>query len=181
MINLQNIRDHRPTARDEFFFDANIWIFLFSPIGNYQKEKQRLYADFLNRVNRAKTCIWVNALVLSEFCNAWLRFEFNNWKKKPENLDQTDYKKHFVPSKTYKDVIEEIKQTLPQILKITERSSDNFNAVNLDAIYAELEYCDFNDSYYLELARMNQWKIVTDDADLFKNNQLNVEILTANI
>jgi len=101
--------------------------------------------------------------------------------KKPKNTGRADYKKDFVPSKAYKVVIDEIKLTLPIILKQTERSSDNFNAIDLNSIYAELENCDFNDSYYLELARMNKWKIVRDDADFFKNNKLNVEIITANI
>jgi len=119
--------------------------------------------------------------VLSEFCNAWLRIEFNEWKKKPENISKTDYKKDFVPSSAYKDVISEIRIVLPDLLKKTERASDNFNAIDLDSVYAELENCDFNDSYYLELASMNNWKIITDDADLFKNNKLNVEIITANL
>lgn len=42
----------------------------------------------------------------------------------------------------------------------------------------EYNNCDFNDSYYLAQANINKWKVVTDDADLFKNNNLNVEIIT---
>jgi predicted nucleic acid-binding protein len=105
----------------------------------------------------------------------------SNGKKSQKNAYANNYKKDFVPSKAYKEVISEMKLTLPQILKYAERCSDNFNAVDMEAIYTELENCDFNDSYYLELARMNNWKIVTDDADLFRNNRLNVEIITANI
>ena len=39
--------------------------------------------------------------VLSEFCNAWLRIEFNNWKKKAQNNAAADYKKDFVNSTAY--------------------------------------------------------------------------------
>jgi hypothetical protein len=106
---------------------------------------------------------------------------YNKWKKKPENIYNSDYKLHFVGSDEYNNSINEIKLTLKTILKKAERTSDNFNSIDLNHIFSELENCDFNDSYYLELARMNKWKIVSDDADLLKNNSLNVEIITANI
>lgn len=89
--------------------------------------------------------------------------------------------KDFVQSSKYKEAISEIRDTIRQILSNTEKASDNFNAVNLENSYTELGNCDFNDSYYLELARMNNWKIVSDNADLFKNNKLNIEIITANL
>jgi len=181
MSKLHDINIYQPTSTDMFFFDNNVWMYLFCTIGNYEKEKQRKYSVFFNQVCIAKACIWINSLVLSEFCNAWLRLEYNKWLKKPGNTGKRDYKSDFVPTQVYKDVIKDIKNVLPTLLKKTERSTDNFNAINLDSIYSELENCDFNDSYYLELARMNHWKIVTDDADFFKNNKLNVEIITANI
>lgn len=181
MSKVHDIRTYRPSNTDVLFFDNNVWMFLFCPIGNYEKDKQRKYSDFFSLVYSAKACIWINSLVLSEFCNAWLRLEFKNWLKKPENIIKKDYKSDFVPTKAYKEVVEEIKKIVPTILKKTERCTDNFNAINLDSIYAELENCDFNDSYYLELARMNNWKIVTDDSDFFSNNKLKVEIITANI
>lgn len=181
MIKIHDITTYQPSSTDVFFFDNNVWMYLFCPIVNYERSKQKMYASFFSEVNSANSCIWINSLVLSEFCNAWLRIEFNNWKKKPENSSRFDYKKDFVGSQAYKDSIKEIKQTLQTILKKAERATDDFNAINLDHIFIELENCDFNDSYYLELASRKKWKIVTDDADLFKNNKLNVEIITANI
>lgn len=181
MTKIHNIDEYSPTSGDAFFFDNNVWMYLFCPIANAQQNKQRKYSNLFKNIISAKACIWINSLVLSEFCNAWLRIEFNNWKKKPQNNPSADYKKDFVTSAAYKDVIVEIKETLPQILKKSERTSDDFNRVDLDRIYAELSNCDFNDSYYLEQANINKWKVVTDDADLFKNNSLNVEIITANI
>jgi predicted nucleic acid-binding protein len=156
-------------------------MFLFCPIGNSRKPEQKKYTAFFSQINSAKSCVWINSLVLSEFCNAWLRIAFTNWKKKPENIAKNDYKRDFVGSAIYKDTIQEITATLKKILKITERATDDFNAINLDHIFVELENCDFNDSYYLELASRKNWKIVTDDADLFKNNKLQVEIVTANL
>jgi predicted nucleic acid-binding protein len=181
MIKVHDISAYQPSSTDVFFFDNNVWMFLFCPIVGYGRPKQKLYAAFFDKINTAKSCIWINSLVLSEFCNAWLRIVYNNWKKKTENTVNNDYKKDFVGSNTYNDSIEEIKLTLQSILKNVERATDDFNAINLDHIFTELENCDFNDSYYLELASRKKWKIVTDDADLFKNNKLNVEIITANI
>jgi hypothetical protein len=66
-------------------------------------------------------------------------------------------------------------------LKIAEKGNDDFNALQFDNILSEFGNCDFNDSYYLEMARYKKWKIVTDDADLFKNNKLNIEIITGNL
>lgn len=181
MIKIYDINSYKAKSTEIFFFDTNIWMFLFCPIGDYNKQKQKTYSLFFNTLNTINATIWINSLVLSEFCNAWLRIEFNQWKKKHENITKTDYKKDFVPSDAYKDIIAEIKIVLPELLKKTERANDNFQSINLDSVYAELENCDFNDSYYLELAYQNKWKIVTDDGDLFKNNKLNVEIITANI
>jgi len=181
MTKINDITTYQSSSTDVFFFDNNVWMFLFCPIVNYEKSKQKKYTSFFSDVNAAKSCIWINSLVLSEFCNAWLRIAYNNWKKKEENVQNDDYKKDFVGSQTYKDSIKEITQTLQNILKNADRATDNFNAINIDHVFTELDNCDFNDSYYLELASINKWKIVTDDADLFKNNKLDVEIITANI
>lgn len=181
MIKVHDISAYNPSSTDVFFFDNNVWMYLFCPIVNYEKSKQTKYASFFSKVNSANSCIWINSLILSEFCNAWLRIVYINWKKKAVNALNNDYKKDFVCSKAYNESIQEIKLTLQSILKKVERATDDFNAVNLDHIFSELENCDFNDSYYLELASKNKWKIVTDDAELFKNNKLKVEIITANI
>lgn len=180
-MKLHDITTYQPSYSDIFFFDTNVWMFLFCPIGGYKKEKQRKYSDFFNKVVSSKACIWINSLVLSEFTNAWLRIAFNDWKKIPANIGKNNYKQHFVPTASYKSTIEEIRPTLEIILKKAERATDDFNSISIDHIFRELENCDFNDSYYIELASRHKWKIVTDDADLFKNNNLNAEIISANL
>ena len=37
---------------------------------------------------------------------------------------------------------------------------------------------DFNDSYYIELASIKNWKIVTDDQDFIKYTKHNLEIIS---
>jgi len=41
-----------------------------------------------------------------------------------------------------------------------------------------LSHIDFNDSYYLELANLSKWKIVTDDTDFVSYKDHDVEIIT---
>jgi Zn-finger protein len=82
MIKIQDISTYIPKATDIFFFDNNVWMFLFCPIANAKKEQQKKYSQFYKEVNSVSACIWINSLVLSEFCNAWLRIEFKNWKNK---------------------------------------------------------------------------------------------------
>ena len=66
---------------DNFFFDNNIWIFLFCPIGNHDKNKQKIYSSFLQSVRQANATIWINSLVISEFANVSIKLDYNLWKK----------------------------------------------------------------------------------------------------
>jgi predicted nucleic acid-binding protein len=180
MTKVLNISNYQPKSSDVFFFDNNVWMYLFCPLANAKKEQQKKYSDFYKMVNIVSACVWINSLVLSEFCNAWLRIEFKNWKAKNKTFN-ADFKKDFVKSKSYLETIEEIKVALNKIRNNTEKTNDEFNSINFSNILTELENCDFNDSYYLEQARQKNWKIVTHDSDFFKNNKLKVEIITANI
>ena len=119
--------------------------------------------------------IFINALVISEFCNQWLRIEFKTWSKKFS--DTKEYKKDFIHTPEFKNAVLDVKDALIKIFRITERGSDNFNAIDLQNLLQEFGISDFNDSYYIELAHLNKWKIVTDDADFFRfasyfNNRL---------
>ena len=178
MVN--DITTYQPKFNESFFFDANVWIFLFCAIAGTGKRKQNLYSDFLNDLNRRKLGVYVNSLVVSEFANRYLRIEFELWKKESENF-RADYKKDFIATDKYRETIVEVISAIRKILALSERASDNFQAVEMENIFNELETCDFNDSYYIELARLNNWIIVTDDADFFGVNQQDIKIITANI
>ena len=45
-VNLIDVADYTPSPNDTFFFDNNIWMFLFCPLGNYKQKPQKfsLYA-----------------------------------------------------------------------------------------------------------------------------------------
>jgi predicted nucleic acid-binding protein len=166
-INIIDIRTYQPKSTDVFFFDNNIWMFLFCPIGNYEPYKQKQYSTFFKYIQTAKATVFVNSLVLSEFANTYFRLDFKLWKNTEKHYDG-NYKQDYIPTKRYTKAAHDVKAALKDILQCSDRNTDNFNAVELNNIYSHMDYIDFNDSYYLELARIGQWKIVTDDHDFKK-------------
>jgi len=167
MSEIIDIKIYEPKSRDIFFFDNNIWMLLYCPIGNYHSKKQKEYSAFYKLILQSKASVFVNSLVLSEFCNAWLRLEFNQWKKDPKHIS-ADYKKDFVPTETFKQTVEDIKPIVKRIIQSSHQAADDFNSINIDNIFRHFGMVDFNDSYYVELALRNGWKIVTDDRDFHK-------------
>lgn len=73
-----------------------------------------------------------------------------------------------------------MKAYLSQIIKICQKSSDEFNAISLDDIFELFKKIGFNDSYYLHLSAKKNWIIVTDDSDMTKADvpQIGATILT---
>lgn len=159
-----DIKSYSPRALDIFFFDNSVWMYLFCPLGNYNKNKQKHYSSFLQSIQSSKSTIFMSSLILSEFANRYLRMDFERWKDEINNPTAM-YKKDFIGIKRYTETVEEIKRNVNQIMKFCQKSGDNFNAVNLNSIFLHFTTLDFNDSYYIELAKLDNWKIVTDDQD----------------
>lgn len=180
MADVHKISDYTPKFTDTFFFDTNVWIYLFCPIANNREREQKAYSKFYKQLIQGDKGIFVNSLVLSEFANRYLRIDFNLWKEDNKQYS-ADYKRDFVGTDRFMETVEDIKQAIKIILSKSERMTDNFNSISIDNLFSEFGTSDFNDSYYIELARMNNWKIVTHDADFFKNNSVQVEVITANI
>lgn len=47
MATVKEITKYDVSSTDLFFFDNNIWVFLFAPIAGSKKEKQAVYASFV--------------------------------------------------------------------------------------------------------------------------------------
>jgi len=176
-----NINTYHPTSQESFFFDTNIWIFLFCSIGNHKVSKQRIYSSFFNQIKQRNGGIFINSLILSEFCNVWLRIEFDTWKKISSNFGKTNYKKDFVGTQSYHNTVEDIKYAIRQILAVTLKCSDEFNSINVDNVIGQFGKSDFNDAYYSILAEKKNWKIVTDDGDFQKLSLSSLTIITDNL
>lgn len=151
-------------------------VFVF-PLGSFNKNKQKFYSGFLQSIKTSRSTIFISSLVLSEFANRYLRMDFDRWKDETSNFD-TGYKNDYIGTERYNDTITEIKRNINQIMMFCEKSSDNFNAIDLSSVFQHLSDIDFNDSYYIELAKLGNWKIVTDDNDFIKSVNHNLEIIT---
>ena len=175
--NVHDIKKYSPKSSDTFFFDNNIWMYLFCPLGNYNISKQKSFSAFLQSITTSRGTIFINSLILSEFSNSYLKMDSKRWKEETKNYD-ANYKKDYIGTTRYQDTVSEIKRNINEILKFCDKSSDNFNAVNLNNIFGHFSHIDFNDSYYLELANIDNLKIVTDDGDFVNYNGHNIEIIT---
>jgi hypothetical protein len=103
--------------------------------------------------------------------------DFEQWKKETQNYS-ADFKKDFIGKKRYRETLDEIIIQIKNILKVCEKTPDNFNAIDINSVFKHLYDIDFNDSYYIELAKLGNWKIVTDDRDFISYKDHNVDIIT---
>jgi len=172
-----DIEKYDPRSSDIFFFDNNIWMFLFCPLSEYNKKKQRVYSSFLQRLQTARSTIFINSLIFSEFANANFHMDFALWKDETGQYS-AKFKKDYVGTDRYKETANLIKNSINSILRICEKSSDEFNAVDFQNVLAHLSTIDYNDSYYLELASLRGWKIVTDDQDFVKYKNHVCQVIT---
>ena len=74
-INDKSIEDG-----DKYFFDANIWIFIFSLFPGQNEDKQRLYSNFLKKYLKKGKKININSLILSEIVNEFIQYKFKSYK-----------------------------------------------------------------------------------------------------
>src|SRR4051794_33144483 len=108
------IKDYSIKGDDVFFFDNNIWMYLFCPIGQYNAHKQAEYSKFFQYIVSRKNHIFVNSLILSEFANRYLRLDFAIQNK--SSLQYPSFKKDYMPSPRFVSIAGDIKIHLTKIL-----------------------------------------------------------------
>ncbi|MCK4663679.1 MAG: PIN domain-containing protein [Bacteroidales bacterium] len=173
-MNKINIVSYSPKASDKFFFDNNVWMYLYCPIGNYNQFSVSKYSDFFGKIIDAGATIYVSSLILSEFFNSYSRLDFNIWR----NGEDKNYKKDFRPTERFKETSEIIVNTIEsRILGIAERINDEFTNIPIEEINEKCKDLDFNDGYYIELSKKYACKIVTNDRD-FLNVSDEIDIFT---
>ena len=171
------INSYQPKPTEKFFFDANIWMFIYCPLGNYKSHIIAEYSNFLKKIKKEKSSLFVSSLVLSEFFNAYVRLEFELWKNKDSN--NKEYRE-FKITQSYKDIASEASYTIKYlILKEAERVDDRFSEMDIEELFIQIENSDFNDSYYLQLVLMDQMIFVTNDGNM-SSQRIKSSIITGN-
>ena len=163
-------------ANKTYFFDNNIWIALFAPIINKDKDRQDKASKFIDKVQSFNSEINLTSLILSEFSNTYLRLSYELWKNNTKNYS-ANYKKDYMSTLDYKDNLTLVKRSIQTITKLdfVQKCPDDFNAVSIDNIINNFQI-DFNDAYYLELCSKNNWILVTSDND-FDTIDRNITII----
>lgn len=159
-----SLRNFEIKTNQSFFFDNNIWMYLFCPIGDYKRDKQINISKFLDQVIDKNNSIIINNLILSEFSNACLRLDFNLWKNENQ-FPIANFKNDYFTTDRAKEARLTISNSIRKILKIADRYPDSFNALNIDNILTYYKSMDYNDAIIYNECRSKKWILVSEDSD----------------
>lgn len=151
-----------------YIFDTNIWLYLLSDLHENMEREIAAYSNLLAEIIEKEYKIFLPSTILSEFTNVLLRADYNSIKD--NSKDNYSFKKNYVGSAEYLARTEEITELIGQILAIDNlvKIDDNFHKINIDLVNNNFKTIDWNDSYLIELAKINNSFIVTHDRDFDK-------------
>jgi predicted nucleic acid-binding protein len=173
-MNRIDITQYNPKSTDHFLFDNNVWVYIFSPIGNHNPYAVDKFSDFFGKVIDCGAKVYVPSIILSEFYNTNIRLDFNIWR----NKEDKDFKKDYRPLERFKENSKLIVNSIEsQILGVGTKLDDKLTEIKIEEISNRVEKLDFNDSYLVGLALMNNLKLVTNDKDFLSIND-DIDILT---
>ena len=170
--SIADIRSYSIQSGDRFFFDANVWLCLWGPAVS-SKRRSNAYSRAMCDIRVAGCPIFLDALVMSEFINAFARLE---WYR---SVSASGKFKDFRKSPDFKPVANDIALNAKRIAMFCSACESEFTSVDIASLLNDfaLGDSDFNDQMIAEICRKNGFALVTDDAD-FAGSGLN--ILTAN-
>ena len=171
------LMSYKPNSDDKVFFDTNVWLYLFCPIGNYKKEVIEQYNMVFYKILKSGCRIYTTSLVISEFFNTYCRIDFKI-KKKEDKSKYKDYKHDFRNTEEFNILAEDICDIISnKIFKYAQKLDDNFNNMDMSNVLVADKNFDFNDKYFAQLCQDNNIKIITNDKD-FLSLSNKVEIIT---
>jgi predicted nucleic acid-binding protein len=170
-IKVHSIESYDFPEGKSYFFDTNIWLYIYGPIG-WPDERSDVYSRALKEIRNSEGTIYINCMIISEFINAFSRIEFK------QQSDFTRYKE-FRNSLSYRAIAQEIAYNVRKILKNTLTCDPELQVIDLPGvmdIFEQGKY-DFNDLLFAQICSAKGLVFVTHDKDF---SELGVEILTAN-
>jgi predicted nucleic acid-binding protein len=154
--------------------DTNIWLYVYAPQAP-DDWKTRIYSRSLVKILTAKSRIFIDALVLSEFINRYARLAYNLFKAAGSTINFKEYRQ----PPDFKPVAKDIESSVRRILKYCQRTESSFSDCDINSLLAKYGEgnSDFNDQLMVELCKSKGFKLITHDRD-FKD--CGVTVLTAN-
>jgi predicted nucleic acid-binding protein len=171
MFNVEEITRYDFKPSDELLLDANIWIYIQGPL--QKDEKVDIYSGALSRIIAAKSRIYIDILIVSEFINTYARLKWKHLYNSFTNFKQ------FRKSKEFKPVAQDIAADVKRILQNCTRVANGFEELTVNTLMDEyaMGNSDFNDQILTALCKRAGLKLVTDDGDFKKQG---ISIITAN-
>lgn len=161
--------------KDEtILFDANVWLYLYPAPSATKFPYGAAYSAGLKSIRIAGAQLIVDAIVLSEYLNAYCRIEWraNHRGKYPRF-------KVFRNSTDFTEIGKRAVVYARQILKQSKRCDYPFTQANITQVLSDFETGanDFNDGLLAETCRHHGWKLVTNDSDFTSGG---IVVLTTN-
>lgn len=167
------ITNYNFKSSDNLLLDTNIWLFNYGPQSPMANEQVTIYSGALAKILAAKSRIYIDVLIVSEFINAYARTKYNLLS--PQYIKFKQFRK----SKDFKPVAQEIAASVKRVLQHCDRVENGFELLAIDTMLDEhaVGDSDFNDQILTALCKRNELKLVTDDSD-FKGQ--GIFLITAN-
>ena len=166
------VRHYNFTPQDKLFLDANIWLYLYGP-QNPKAYWVTLYSTVFNRILNAKSQIYIDVLVVSEFINTYAR------QKKDLVASHIKSFKAFRNSSYFKPIASDIAADAKRVVDHCSRIESGFATLAIDDLLTDYAAgnSDFNDQMITELCKCNGLTLITNDRD-FRSQE--IPILTVN-
>lgn len=175
---IHNINNYELKAGKSILVDTNIWLLLYANLHESDRKKDiESYANFFEKAITRNSTFYITSGILSEFSNVLLRADFNYLKQNEANK-MNSFKKDYVGSEAYAKKVLEIGAYIKSILKIdqVEKINCSFRDINLEQLKHRFNLIDWNDAYLIELSKLTNALILTDDNDfkLVDDNTINI-------
>jgi RimJ/RimL family protein N-acetyltransferase len=153
-----------------YFPDTNVWFLVYGPSAPGDP-RAIVYSGAVKRLRASGATVLIDALVMSEFANAWARFDF-------KRSGYSDFKR-YRNSAAFKPVALDIAIALRSILTLAKPANTAFANIHIPDVVATFEKGndDFNDLLIVETCRIKSCLLVTDDGDM---KRCDLPIVTAN-
>ena len=171
-LNAVSVEKYDFQSQDELFLDANTWLYVYAT-QNPKSYWVKVYSKAFERILIAKSCIYIDILVVSEFVNTYARLK---WRLNAPHIKTF---KTFRKSDDFKTIAREIADNTKRVLGHCSKIESDFKTLRIDNLMNDYAagYSDFNDQVITELCKRKGLKLITNDSD-FKGQD--ITILTAN-
>jgi predicted nucleic acid-binding protein len=170
-VIVHSIESYNFPAGKGYFFDTNIWLYIYGPIG-WPDQRSDVYSRALKKIRDSKGTVYINCMIISEFINTFSRIEFK------QQFEFSRYK-DFRNSLRYRAIAQDIAYNVKKIFKNTLACDPELQTISFPEVMDLFEQgkYDFNDLLFAQVCRAKGLIFVTHDKDF---SELGVEILTAN-